>query len=185
MRRRPGGMAENSHPRQGYAAQVRTRSCWKLLRRPRRSDCQYGVPADRPASRFLPAPRMTLRYGELSWGRSFPCIGIGSGDLAHLLSARRASGRLGSSAQRHRRGMVWVGAGNSYPSVATRSRSNTAADGVYRDEQFYTDLANLAEAKGHRSCQARCASLSVRQKRFGREAQLSALGRGGVRRPSA
>ena len=33
---------------------------------------------------FYPRTADDLRYGELSWGRSFPCIGIGPGDLCHI-----------------------------------------------------------------------------------------------------
>ena len=33
---------------------------------------------------FYPRTSEDLRFAELSWGRSFPCIGIGAGDLCHI-----------------------------------------------------------------------------------------------------
>jgi len=33
---------------------------------------------------FYPRTADDIRYAELSWGRSFPCIGIGAGDLCHI-----------------------------------------------------------------------------------------------------
>ena len=75
---------------------------------------------------FYPRTRDDLRYAELSWGRSFPCIGIGPGDLCHIsfpLGVHPAGQVWARSAQMFGVGMVWVGAGNSYP-----SRSPTRSD---------------------------------------------------------
>ncbi len=33
---------------------------------------------------FYPRTADDIRYAELSWGRSFPCIGIEPGDLCHI-----------------------------------------------------------------------------------------------------
>ena len=33
---------------------------------------------------FYPRTFEDVTYGLLSWGRSFPCLGIGSGDLCHI-----------------------------------------------------------------------------------------------------
>jgi hypothetical protein len=89
---------------------------------------------------FYPRTADDLRYGELSWGRSFPCIGIGPGDLATSpFQARRTSGRPGLGAQRQnvRRGNG-LGRGGQFLSVdcATGVDPDTTADGVHRDEQL-------------------------------------------------
>ena len=71
---------------------------------------------------FYPRTRDDLRFAEFSWGRSFPCIGIGPGDLCHIsfpLGVHPAGQVWARSAQMFEVGMVWVGAGNAYPSAAS------------------------------------------------------------------
>jgi len=60
---------------------------------------------------FYPRTFDDLRYAELSWGRSFPCIGIGSGDLCHIsfpLGVHPAGQVWARSAKLFGVGMVWA-----------------------------------------------------------------------------
>ena len=112
-----------------------------------------GARAARPASRcFIRVRADDLRYGELSWGRSFPCIGIGRGDLCHIsfpLGVHPAGQVWARSAKMFGVGMVWVGAGNSYPSAAQLDLIHTLRPTVFIGmSSFALHLANLAEAKG-------------------------------------
>jgi len=101
---------------------------------------------------FYPRTAEDLLYGELSWGRSFPCIGIGSGDLCHIsfpLGVHPAGQVWARSAKMFGVGMVWVGAGNSYPSAAQLELIQTLRPTVFIGmSSFALHLANLAEAKG-------------------------------------
>jgi phenylacetate-CoA ligase len=100
---------------------------------------------------FYPRTANDLRYAELSWGRSFPCIGIGPGDLCHIafpLGVHPAGQVWARSAQMFGVGMVWVGAGNSYPSAAQLELIQTLRPTVFIGmSSFALHLANLAEAK--------------------------------------
>ena len=138
---------------------------------------------------FYPRTADDLRYGELSWGRSFPCIGIGPGDLCHIsfpLGVHPAGQVWARSAKMFGVGMVWVGAGNSYPSVAQLELiQNTAADGVHRDEQLCAPSRQSRRGEGHRSCgKLGAQACLLGRNAVGREARkaLPALGRRGVRR---
>ena len=101
---------------------------------------------------FYPRTRDDLRYAELSWGRSFPCIGIGPGDLCHIsfpLGVHPAGQVWARSARLFDVGMVWVGAGNSYPSIAQLDLIQNLRPTVFIGmSSFAIHLANLAEAKG-------------------------------------
>jgi phenylacetate-CoA ligase len=101
---------------------------------------------------FYPRTREDLRFAELSWGRSFPCIGIGPGDLCHIsfpLGVHPAGQVWARSAQLFGVGMVWVGAGNSYSSAAQLELIQTLRPTVFIGmSSFALHLANLAEAKG-------------------------------------
>ena len=100
---------------------------------------------------FYPRTVDDLVYGELSWGRSFPCIGIGPGDLCHIsfpLGVHPAGQVWARSAKMFNVGMVWVGAGNSYPSTAQLELIETLQPTVFIGmSSFALHLANLAEAK--------------------------------------
>ena len=100
---------------------------------------------------FYPRTVDDLVYGELSWGRSFPCIGIGPGDLCHIsfpLGVHPAGQVWARSAKMFNVGMVWVGAGNSYPSAAQLELIETLQPTVFIGmSSFALHLANLAEAK--------------------------------------
>ncbi len=101
---------------------------------------------------FYPRTRDDLRYAELSWGRSFPCIGVGSGDLCHIafpLGVHPAGQVWARSAQIFDVGMVWVGAGNAYPSAGQLDLIQNLRPTVFIGmSSFALHLANLAEAKG-------------------------------------
>jgi phenylacetate-CoA ligase len=101
---------------------------------------------------FYPRTAEDLRFAELSWGRSFPCIGIGAGDLCHIsfpLGVHPAGQVWARSAQMFGVGMVWVGAGNAYPSAAQLDLIQTLRPTVFIGmSSFALHLANLAEAKG-------------------------------------
>ena len=101
---------------------------------------------------FYPRTQEDIRYAELSWGRSFPCIGIGADDLCHIsfpLGVHPAGQIWARSAQMFGVGMVWVGAGNSYPSAAQLELIHNLRPTVFIGmSSFALHLANLAEAKG-------------------------------------
>lgn len=100
---------------------------------------------------FYPRTQDDVRYAELSWGRSFPCIGIGPGDLCHIsfpLGVRPAGQIWARGAQHFGVGMVWVGAGNAYPSTAQLELIQSLRPTVFIGmSSFALHLANLAEAK--------------------------------------
>lgn len=119
--------------------QTRTAEYW-------RSGGSTGQPV------FYPRTKDDIRYAELSWGRSFPCIGIGPGDLCHIafpLGVHPAGQVWARSAQMFDVGMVWVGAGNAYPSAGQLELIQTLRPTVLIGmSSFALHLANLAEAKG-------------------------------------
>lgn len=101
---------------------------------------------------FYPRTKDDVRYAELSWGRSFPCIGIGPGDLCHIsfpLGIHPAGQVWARSSRLFDVGMVWVGAGNSYPSIAQIDLIQNLKPTVFIGmSSFALHLANLADAKG-------------------------------------
>ena len=101
---------------------------------------------------FYPRTQDDVRYAELSWGRSFPCIGIGPKDLCHIafpLGVHPAGQVWARSAQMFGVGMIWVGAGNAYPSAGQLELIQTLRPTVLIGmSSFALHLANLAEAKG-------------------------------------
>ena len=136
-----------------------------------------GVRAARPASRCSTRARpRTLRFAELSWGRSFPCMGIGPGDLCHIsfpIGVHPAGQVWARSAQMFGVGMVWVGAGNAYPSGgAARADPDAAPDRVHRHEQLCAASRQSGGSERHRS-----------RRLVGAQARL--LGGDAVGRPSA
>jgi phenylacetate-CoA ligase len=101
---------------------------------------------------FYPRTKDDVRYAELSWGRSFPCMGIGPGDLCHIafpIGVHPAGQVWARSAQMFGVGMIWVGAGNAYPSAGQLELIQTLRPTVFIGmSSFALHLANLAEAKG-------------------------------------
>ena len=79
-------------------------------------------------------------------------MGIGPGDLCHIsfpLGVHPAGQVWARSAKMFGVGMVWVGAGNSYPSAAQLDLIQTLQPTVFIGmSSFALHLANLAEAKG-------------------------------------
>ncbi len=101
---------------------------------------------------FYPRTFADVRYGLVSWGRSFPCIGLGSGDLCHIafpIGIHPAGQVWARSAQLFKVGMAWVGAGNAMPSIAQLDLIQTLRPTCFMGmSSFALHLANLAEAKG-------------------------------------
>jgi len=101
---------------------------------------------------FYPRTFEDVTYGLLSWGRSFPCIGIGPGDLCHIsfpIGIHPAGQIWARSAHDFGVGMSWVGAGNSVPSRAQLELILTLKPTVLiAMPSFGLHLANLAEAEG-------------------------------------
>lgn len=101
---------------------------------------------------FYPRTFDDVRYGLVSWGRSFPCIGLGSGDLCHIafpIGIHPAGQVWARSAQLARVGMAWVGAGNAMPSLAQLDLIQALRPTCFMGmSSFALHLANLAEAKG-------------------------------------
>ena len=79
-------------------------------------------------------------------------MGIGPGDLCHIsfpLGVHPAGQVWARSAQLFGVGMIWVGAGNAYPSEAQLDLIQTLRPTVFIGmSSFALHLANLAEAKG-------------------------------------
>ena len=101
---------------------------------------------------FYPRTFDDVRYGLVSWGRSFPCIGLGSGDLCHIafpIGIHPAGQVWARSAQLFKVGMAWVGAGNATPSAAQLELIHALRPTCFMGmSSFALHLANLAEAKG-------------------------------------
>lgn len=101
---------------------------------------------------FYPRTAEDVRYALLSWGRSFPCMGIGKGDLCHIafpLGIHPAGQVWARSAQLFDVGMTWVGAGNSCPSEIQLQLIEALCPTVFMGmSSFALHLANLADAKG-------------------------------------
>lgn len=101
---------------------------------------------------FYPRTFEDVSYGLLSWGRSFPCIGIGAGDLCHIsfpIGIHPAGQIWARSAHDFGVGMSWVGAGNAVPSAGQLELIETLKPTVLiAMPSFALHLANLADAKG-------------------------------------
>ena len=101
---------------------------------------------------FYPRTFDDVRYGLLSWGRSFPAIGIGPGDLCHIsfpIGIHPAGQIWARSAHDFGVAMSWVGAGNAVPSAGQLELILTlGATVLIAMPSFAIHLANLAEAEG-------------------------------------
>ena len=101
---------------------------------------------------FYPRTFDDVLYGLLSWGRSFPAIGIGPGDLCHIsfpIGIHPAGQIWARSAHDFGVGMSWVGAGNAVPSAGQLELIRTlGATVLIAMPSFALHLANLAEAEG-------------------------------------
>lgn len=101
---------------------------------------------------FYPRSYEDVHYGLISWGRSFPCIGLGASDLCHIsfpIGIHPAGQVWARSAQLFKVGMAWVGAGNSVPSRAQLELIQTLQPSCFMGmSSFALHLANLAEASG-------------------------------------
>ncbi len=110
-----------------------------------RSGGATGVPL------FYPRTFEDVKYGLLSWGRSFPCIGIEPGDLCHIsfpIGIHPAGQIWARSAHEFGVGMLWVGAGNAVPSAAQLDLILSLKPVVLiAMSSFALHLANLADTK--------------------------------------
>jgi phenylacetate-CoA ligase len=101
---------------------------------------------------FYPRTFEDVDYGLLSWGRSFPAIGIGPGDLVHIsfpIGIHPAGQIWARSAHQFGVGMSWVGAGNAVPSEAQIELVLTLKPTVLiAMSSFALHLVNVADAKG-------------------------------------
>jgi phenylacetate-CoA ligase len=101
---------------------------------------------------FYPRTFDDVTYGLLSWGRSFPCMGIGPGDLCHIafpIGIHPAGQVWARSAHLMGVGMAWIGAGNVVPSAMQLELIQTLRPTVFMGmSSFALHLANLAEARG-------------------------------------
>ncbi len=101
---------------------------------------------------FYPRTHEDIRYGLNAWGRSFPCMGIGAGDLCHIafpIGIHPAGQVWARSAQLCEVGMVWAGAGNACPSEVQLRLIQTLKPTVFMGmSSFALHLANLAAAIG-------------------------------------
>lgn len=110
-----------------------------------RSGGTTGVPL------FYPRTFEDVKYGLLSWGRSFPCIGIGPGSLCHIsfpIGIHPAGQIWARSAHEFGVGMLWVGAGNAVPSAGQLDLILSLKPAVLiAMSSFALHLANLADTK--------------------------------------
>ena len=120
---------------------------------PRSDIAEYwrsGGATGRPV--FYPRTFADVDYGLLSWGRSFPAIGIGEGDLCHIsfpIGIHPAGQIWARSAHKFGVGMSWVGAGNAVPSAAQIDLIMTLEPTVLiAMSSFALHLANVADAEG-------------------------------------
>lgn len=101
---------------------------------------------------FYPRTFEDVAYGLLTWGRSWPAIGIGPGDLVHIsfpIGVHPAGQVWARSAQHFGVGMVWAGAGNAMPSQAQLDLIRTLKPTVLLSmSSFALHLANMADAAG-------------------------------------
>ena len=101
---------------------------------------------------FYPRTFEDVTYGLLSWGRSFPALGIGAGDLCHIsfpIGIHPAGQIWARSAHDFGVGMNWVGAGNAVPSRAQIDLILTLKPTVLISmSSFALHLANMADADG-------------------------------------
>lgn len=101
---------------------------------------------------FYPRTAEDVAYALQTWGRSFPCMGIGKGDLCHIsfpIGLHPAGQVWARSAIDFGVGMNWVGAGNTCPSEAQLELIVSLKPTVFLGmSSFALHLANLAEAKG-------------------------------------
>jgi phenylacetate-CoA ligase len=101
---------------------------------------------------FYPRTFEDVEYGLLSWGRSWPAIGIGAGDLVHIsfpIGIHPAGQVWARSAHQFGVGMAWVGAGNAVPSNAQLELIATLKPTVLLSmSSFALHLANMADARG-------------------------------------
>ena len=99
---------------------------------------------------FYPRSYDDVHYGLISWGRSFPCVGLGADDLCHLsfpIGVHPAGQVWARSARHFKVGMAWVGAGNAVPSRAQLELIQTLKPTCFIGmSSFALHLANLAEA---------------------------------------
>ena len=101
---------------------------------------------------FYPRTFDDVDYGLLSWGRSFPAMGIGPGDLCHIsfpIGIHPAGQIWARSAHQFGVGMSWVGAGNAVPSAAQLDLIQALKPTVLiAMPSFALHLGNLADAQG-------------------------------------
>lgn len=101
---------------------------------------------------FYPRTYDDVRFGLVSWGRSFPCIGIDANDLCHLafpIGIHPAGQVWARSAQLVEVGMTWVGAGNVVPTAMQLELIHTLKPTVVMGmSSFALHLANTAHAAG-------------------------------------
>ena len=120
---------------------------------PRSQIAEYwrsGGTTGRPV--FYPRTYDDVKFALVSWGRSFPCMGIGENDLCHLsfpLGIHPAGQVWARSAQQAKVGMIWVGAGNVVPSMAQLELiQNLRPTVVMGMSSFVLHLASLAQQQG-------------------------------------
>lgn len=101
---------------------------------------------------FYPRTYEDVHFGLISWGRSFPCVGLTADDLCHLafpIGIHPAGQVWARSAQLYEVGMSWVGAGNVVPTAIQieliRTLRPTAFLGM---SSFALHMANTALARG-------------------------------------
>lgn len=120
---------------------------------PRRDIAEYwrsGGTTGTPV--FYPRTFRDVEYGMVTWGRSFPAMDIGPGDLCHIsfpIGIHPAGQVWARSAHMFGVGMAWVGAGNSVPSAVQLGLIQSLEPTVLiAMPSFALHLANLAAEQG-------------------------------------
>ena len=120
---------------------------------PRRDIAEYwrsGGTTGTPV--FYPRTFADVEYGMVTWGRSFPAMGIGPGDSCHIsfpIGIHPAGQIWARSAHEAGVGMNWVGAGNAVPSAAQLALIQSLEPTVLiAMPSFALHLSNLAAEQG-------------------------------------
>ena len=101
---------------------------------------------------FYPRTYEDVHFGMVSWGRSFPCIGLGAEDLCHLafpIGVHPAGQVWARSAEMYEVGMLWVGAGNVASTTTQLELIQALKPTVFLGmSSFALHMANTALAGG-------------------------------------
>ena len=120
---------------------------------PRHEIAEYwrsGGATGRPL--FYPRTFADIRYAMVGFRRTFDCMEVGAGEIAHLsfpLGIHPAGSMWARAAAANNIGVAWAGAGSATPSAVQLELLDTFKPTLWMGmSSFGLHLANLAEAQG-------------------------------------